>query len=165
MHARKIIFLKYCSKQQSQTRCTVAARTSQSRLNGRAKTSSAPHTGRVSAELAAQLEELTQELVDTRLSIEGLEKERDFYFGKLRDIEVGEYIQCPQKILYTRRITFARLSFKSRRRAATRWPPRSWRFCTPRRRGSPCRRTRRRWPTTTFSRPKGYSYGNKVVQE
>ena len=43
----------------------------------------------MSAELAAQLEELTQELVDTRLSIEGLEKERDFYFGKLRDIEVG----------------------------------------------------------------------------
>ena len=39
--------------------------------------------------MAAQLEELTQELVDTRLSIEGLEKERDFYFGKLRDIEVG----------------------------------------------------------------------------
>ena len=44
----------------------------------------------MSAELAAQLEDLTQELVDTRLSIEGLEKERDFYFGKLRDIEVGE---------------------------------------------------------------------------
>ena len=43
----------------------------------------------MSAELAAQLEDLTQELVDTRLSIEGLEKERDFYFGKLRDIEVG----------------------------------------------------------------------------
>jgi len=63
-------------------------RTSQSRLNGRTKTSSAPHTGRVSAEMAAQLEDLTQELVDTRLSIEGLEKERDFYFGKLRDIEV-----------------------------------------------------------------------------
>ena len=40
--------------------------------------------------MAAQLEDLTQELVDTRLSIEGLEKERDFYFGKLRDIEVGE---------------------------------------------------------------------------
>ena len=38
--------------------------------------------------MAAQLEDLTQELIDMRLSIEGLEKERDFYFGKLRDIEV-----------------------------------------------------------------------------
>ena len=34
------------------------------------------------------MEEMTQELIDMRLSIEGLEKERDFYFGKLRDIEV-----------------------------------------------------------------------------
>ena len=68
----------------------ILARTSQSRLNGgRAKTSSAPATGRISAEMAAQLEDLTQELIDMRLSIEGLEKERDFYFGKLRDIEVG----------------------------------------------------------------------------
>jgi len=38
--------------------------------------------------MAAQLEDMTQELIDMRLSIEGLEKERDFYFGKLRDIEV-----------------------------------------------------------------------------
>ena len=38
--------------------------------------------------MAAQLEDLTQELIDMRLSIEGLEKERDFYFAKLRDIEV-----------------------------------------------------------------------------
>ena len=38
--------------------------------------------------MAAQLEELTQELLEMRLSVEGLEKERDFYFGKLRDIEV-----------------------------------------------------------------------------
>ena len=38
------------------------------------------------------MEEMTQELIDMRLSIEGLEKERDFYFGKLRDIEVERFL-------------------------------------------------------------------------
>jgi RP/EB family microtubule-associated protein len=36
----------------------------------------------------SQIEELSAQLADTKLSLEGLEKERDFYFGKLRDIEV-----------------------------------------------------------------------------
>jgi len=35
-----------------------------------------------------QVEELTLQLAEVKLSLEGLEKERDFYFGKLRDIEV-----------------------------------------------------------------------------
>ncbi|XP_065819840.1 microtubule-associated protein RP/EB family member 3-like isoform X1 [Labrus bergylta] len=36
----------------------------------------------------AELVELNQQLLDLKLTVEGLEKERDFYFGKLRDIEL-----------------------------------------------------------------------------
>ncbi|XP_035912383.1 microtubule-associated protein RP/EB family member 1 isoform X4 [Anopheles stephensi] len=52
-----------------------------------------------------QIEELTAQMNDMRLNFEGLEKERDFYFSKLRDIEIlcqdDEQIQSPfvQKIL------------------------------------------------------------------
>merc|ERR1719219_728119 len=37
---------------------------------------------------AAQIEELNSQILEKNLTIEGLEKERDFYFGKLRDIEL-----------------------------------------------------------------------------
>jgi len=56
----------------------------------------------------ADVEALTSELNDLRLNIDGLEKERDFYFGKLRDIEVivqesnsggAEVDELSQKIL------------------------------------------------------------------
>ena len=36
----------------------------------------------------AQIEDLSNQLMESKLTIEGLEKERDFYFTKLRDIEV-----------------------------------------------------------------------------
>ncbi|XP_029281652.1 microtubule-associated protein RP/EB family member 3-like [Cottoperca gobio] len=35
-----------------------------------------------------ELLELNQQLLDLKLTVDGLEKERDFYFGKLRDIEL-----------------------------------------------------------------------------
>jgi microtubule-associated protein, RP/EB family len=35
-----------------------------------------------------QVDELTNQVMDMRLNLEGLEKERDFYFSKLRDIEI-----------------------------------------------------------------------------
>merc|ERR1719397_1482550 len=37
---------------------------------------------------AAKIDDLTLQVEKLRLTIEGLERERDFYFGKLRDIEV-----------------------------------------------------------------------------
>lgn len=64
----------------------------------------APNTGPArgtsngsSAAAMAQIEDLNAQLLEKNLAIEGLEKERDFYFGKLRDIEVltqeGESIE------------------------------------------------------------------------
>lgn len=35
-----------------------------------------------------QVEELSNQVMDMKLNLEGLEKERDFYFSKLRDIEI-----------------------------------------------------------------------------
>lgn len=53
-----------------------------------------------------QIEELSTQLMDMKMNVEGLEKERDFYFSKLRDIEImcqevegGETQPLVQKIL------------------------------------------------------------------
>jgi len=44
--------------------------------------------GGMNADFQAQLDDLNTQVMDMKLTIEGLEKERDFYFGKLRDVEV-----------------------------------------------------------------------------
>merc|ERR1711981_1265881 len=67
---------------------------------------------------AAQIEELNGQILEKNLTIEGLEKERDFYFGKLRDIELiaqefetaegnGEFCQKVLGVLYATEEGFA----------------------------------------------------------
>ncbi|XP_016941121.1 microtubule-associated protein RP/EB family member 1 isoform X2 [Drosophila suzukii] len=53
-----------------------------------------------------QIEEMSNQVMDMRINLEGLEKERDFYFSKLRDIEIlcqeaddGEQHPLIQKIM------------------------------------------------------------------
>lgn len=36
----------------------------------------------------AKIEDLNSQVMEMKLTLEGMEKERDFYFGKLRDIEL-----------------------------------------------------------------------------
>lgn len=72
--------------------------------------------GPSSAAVNAQIEELSNQLMESKLTIEGLEKERDFYFSKLRDIEVlaqehendgGEFVQRALQVLYATEDGFA----------------------------------------------------------
>merc|ERR1719234_2198575 len=70
----------------------------------------------VSAGAQAQIEDLTSQGLEMKLTVEGLEKERDFYFGKLRDVEVmcqeneadgGDVIRKVLDILYQTEDGFA----------------------------------------------------------
>ncbi|OWF39122.1 microtubule-associated protein RP/EB family member 3-like isoform X1 [Mizuhopecten yessoensis] len=61
-----------------------------------------------------KVSELNQKVQDLQLTVEGLEKERDFYFGKLRDIEVlcqdhedNQHIKGIMDILYQTEDGFA----------------------------------------------------------
>jgi len=70
----------------------------------------------MSSSAQAQIEDLTTQVLEMKLTIEGLEKERDFYFGKLRDVEVmcqeneaigGDVIRKVLDILYQTEDGFA----------------------------------------------------------
>merc|ERR1712179_19297 len=72
--------------------------------------------GGSSAAVNAQIDDLTNQLMESKLTIEGLEKERDFYFSKLRDIEVlaqeyesegGELVTKTLAVLYQTEDGFA----------------------------------------------------------
>lgn len=52
------------------------------------KTSGSGHSPVDGTEYSEEIQALSKEITDLKLSVDLLEKERDFYFGKLRDIEV-----------------------------------------------------------------------------
>merc|ERR1719309_548185 len=75
-----------------------------------------PRSNGISSGAQAQIEDLTTQVLEMKLTVEGLEKESDFYFGKLRDVEVmcqenegtgGEIIRKVLDILYQTEDGFA----------------------------------------------------------
>jgi len=72
--------------------------------------------GGLSAGAQAQIDDLNAQVMEMKLTVEGLEKERDFYFGKLRDVEImcqenegagGELVRKILDILYQTEDGFA----------------------------------------------------------
>ena len=75
-----------------------ATRTSPAKT-GASRTSPSPR-GVPSAASNAKVDELSTRVTELQLTIDGLEKERDFYFGKLRDIEVRNDASHPSTTLH-----------------------------------------------------------------
>lgn len=65
---------------------TVAPPTARVRPTATAKAGDAKGNGHQVS--SAQIDELSGQVTDLKLNLDGLEKERDFYFSKLRDIEI-----------------------------------------------------------------------------
>jgi RP/EB family microtubule-associated protein len=61
------------------------------------RTKTAPATNTVVTELEAKIRNLTAEVAHLKHIVEGLEGERDFYFGKLRDVEILCQAYDPQR--------------------------------------------------------------------
>ncbi|XP_014207242.1 microtubule-associated protein RP/EB family member 1 isoform X2 [Copidosoma floridanum] len=67
----------------------IPAKTVQRTINKVQPTRVQPKVGGIGARGdSGKVEELNSQLMDLKMTVDGLEKERDFYFGKLRDIEV-----------------------------------------------------------------------------
>jgi len=75
-----------------------------------------PARNGVNSGAQAQIEDLTTQVLEMKLTVEGLEKERDFYFGKLRDVVVicqeceatgGDLVRKVLDILYQTEDGFA----------------------------------------------------------
>ncbi|XP_071158165.1 microtubule-associated protein RP/EB family member 3-like [Mytilus galloprovincialis] len=85
--------MKY-SQPQDRPQSVIARRSKRSSRNSNKSSASSTSTyrvesgGRPSSELDVELEELRQQIMEVKMDKESLEKERDFYFDKLRQIEV-----------------------------------------------------------------------------
>lgn len=83
--------------------------------NQGSNTSATSNATRYPSDVQKVVDDLSQQLSNTKITVDGLEKERDFYFGKLRDIELvcqehqgdEELVQKILDILYATEDGFA----------------------------------------------------------